>query len=54
MSSAIRFNLDQSKILSFCKGLEAFTDNKLNVGIIMISLLDMMANILAKEENAGY
>ena len=61
-------NLDQSKILLFCKELtlyqravflegakfNAFANSRLNVNKMKISVLDMVENIAGKEENADY
>ena len=64
MSSAICFNVDQSKILSSGNGLtdekilglpklKAFADNKSNVTQNTKVLFDRLENV-GKEENAGY
>ena len=41
------------KILDLTK-LKAFTDDKLNVSRMMISILDRVENTVEKGENAGY
>ena len=41
------------KILNVTK-LKAFTDNKINVAKMMISVFDRLENIMGKEESAGY
>ena len=46
-------SLPNSKILDVTK-FKAFTDNKLNVAKIMISLLDRTENTVGKGKNAGY
>ena len=38
----------------FWTGLNSFADNKLNVTLIMISVVDRVENIVGKGENAGY
>ena len=53
MSSAICFNLDQSKILSSGNGLKVSADDKLNVPTIVISAFDRIENV-GRGENAGY
>ena len=45
--------LPNDKILDLTK-LKAFTDYKLNVARMMISLLDTVGSTLGKGENAGY
>ena len=54
LSSAKALNLDRSKILPFGKGLEAFTDNTINVTENLKSVLGWVENIEGKGENAGY
>ena len=45
--------LSNGKILDWSK-LKAFADDKINVAEMMISLSDMVENIVGKGENAGY
>ena len=45
--------LPNGKILDRFK-LKAFADDKINVAEMMISLSDMVENIVGKGENAGY
>ena len=67
MSSAICFNLDQSKILSsgngltlpndkflFWSKLKASTDDISNVAQMTKFVLDRLENIVGKGENAGH
>ena len=68
MSSAIVFNLDQSKILLSCNGLtchqmtkfldlsilKAFADDKSNIASNLKFNLERVENIEKKGENAGY
>ena len=62
MSSAICFNLDQSKILSSGNGLtyvhlsklRAFTVNNLIVNQMMKIVIHTVENTVDKGENAGY
>ena len=46
-------SLPNNKIWSLTK-LKAFTDDKLNVAKMMISLFDRVENIVGKGENAGH
>ena len=46
-------SLPDDKIVDWSK-LKAFADNKINVAEMMISLPDMIENIVGKGENAGY
>ena len=45
--------LPSDKILDWTK-FKAFTDDKINVAEMMISLSDRVGNIMGKGENAGY
>ena len=42
-----------NKILDVTK-LKAFADNKINVAQMLISVFDMIENIVGKGENTGY
>ena len=53
MSSAVCFNLDQSKILLSGNGLKAFEDNKIYVTENLNFVLRRVENIVAKGEYAG-
>ena len=53
MSSAVCFNLDQSKILLSGNGLKAFEDNKIYVTENLNFVLRRVENIVAKGEDAG-
>ena len=46
-------SLPDGKILDWSK-LKAFSDDKINVADMMISLSDRIKNIVGKGENAGY
>ena len=46
-------SLPHSKFLDMTK-LKAFTDDKLNVAKMTVSLCDRVENSVGKEENAGY
>ena len=46
-------SLPNDKILDMTK-LKVFTDDKINVAQIMISVSDRVENIVGKGENAGY
>ena len=57
MSSAICFNLDQSKILLSGNGLrklKAFADDESNIAKMIISILYKVKNIVEKEENEDF
>ena len=54
MSSAIYFNLGQSKNLLSGNELKAFRDGKLNFAKRTISLIDRVENTVGKGENTGY